>query len=477
MENSSRTKTETMDLTPGVSMKALRSVRFAALLALFSICLSCGDTFRPVAIPVTPNPPDPASLHYALVISTNESMVPDPNNPNAFISVFNPGAISRVDVSGDTNVAVAKIGLGPVHGTLTSDGNRVYVANFQEDSVSEYSPADSTTVNTVSLPAGSHPNFVYTTEAATVYVANLGDGVSVTPNVAAIATGTNVATQTIPVGANPIAMTETADGKKLYVVNQGSGTITAVNTSDKSVSATIATGPSPVWAVARSDSQRVYVLDSTGLLSVVDTFADSVVGTPVNVGTGASFMFYSQAGNRLYVANSTARQLAVYDVSVDPPAPLPAVDLSAGSNPACSGACTVAAVTALADGTRAYVLSYENAPCAAGETAPCTATKVTVIKTADDTVKTTVAVDPGSNGEVPNAAVCDTARFRRFIAASVDSSRVYVSNCDAGSTAVIRTSDDTHVLDLTAPFGSSAPNSTNGAVPPPQNPVFIIAGR
>jgi hypothetical protein len=119
-------------------------------------------------------------------------------------------------------------------------------------------------------------------------------------------------------------------------------------------------------------------------------------------------------------------------------------------------------------------VTNQDADCAAGETAPCTATKVTVIKTADNSVKITVLVDPGTSTEVPNSTVCDTARFRRFTSAAVDNSRVYVSNCDAGSTAVIRTSDDTHVIDLKAPFGTP---SANQDVPPPQNPVFIIAGR
>ena len=444
-------------------MTALPAVRLGAVLVLLVICISCGDTFRPVAIPVTPNPPDPASLHFSLVLSQNING-----------SISNPGAVSRIDVSGDTDVGVAKVGLGPVHGTLLPDGSRVYVANIQEDTVSVYAPSDSTAVNTISLPAGSHPNFVYTTQADTVYVANLGDGGAVTPNVAAITTGTNVASRSISVGANPIAMTETPDGKKLYVVNQGSGNVTSVNTVDKSVNATIPTGTSPVWAVARSDSHRVYVLDqASGAIFDIDTFSDTAVGTPVSVGAGANYLFYSQSQNRLYVTitTPTTHQLAVFDASVDPPAALPTVNLACGTN------CQVAGVTALPDGSRAYVLTYEDAPCGGGDAPPCIATNVSVVKTTDNSVGTPIPVDPGSNGEVPAAAVCDTVRFRRFIAASTDSTRVYVSNCDAGSTAVVRTSDNTHVIDLKAPFGTPDPGANGGNPPPPQNPIFIIAGR
>jgi YVTN family beta-propeller protein len=469
MGNSSRTIIETMDVIPGVSVTASRAAQLVALLTLALICMSCGDTFRPVAIPVTPNPPDPASFHFALVISQNPAATTN-----------NPGAVTRIDVSGDTNVAVAKMGIGPVHGTLSPDATRVYVANSLDDTVSAFSTSDSTNITTISLPAGSHPNFVATTQSDTVYVANLGDATltpAVPPYVAAITTGTNFVSHTIAVGTNPIALAETPDGKKLYVVNQGSGTVTPVNTIDKSANLPIATGTSPIWAVARSDSHRVYVLDQpSGNIFAIDTFTDAVVGT-ATAGAGANYLYYDQPRNRIYIANTSTHQIAVFDASVDPaptppPTPLPAIDLSA----TCGTGCTIAGITVLPDGSRAYVLTYNEVACGnAGEVAPCLATKITVIKASDNSIGKTFSVDPGATGQVPTAAVCTSARFRRFIAASADSSHLYVSNCDAGSTASIRTSDDTKVLDLKAPFGT--PTSGNGNAPPPQNPVFIIAGR
>jgi hypothetical protein len=62
---------------------------------------------------------------------------------------------------------------------------------------------------------------------------------------------------------------------------------------------------------------------------------------------------------------------------------------------------------------------------------------------------------------------------------------VYVSYCDAGSTAVIRTTPDTSpgtqnsgdylVGNLSAPVSAAAPPGP-GLQPPPQNPVFVLAG-
>jgi hypothetical protein len=65
-------------------------------------------------------------------------------------------------------------------------------------------------------------------------------------------------------------------------------------------------------------------------------------------------------------------------------------------------------------------------------------------------------------------------RFRFSSAASADSTKIIVGKCDSGSTAVIRTSDDTPVLDMTAPLGTVTPPGGGNALP--QNPVFVLTG-
>src|SRR2546426_7827560 len=73
-----------MDLSVGVVMTQWRGAR-VAVLALILIWSGCGDTFRPVAVPIAPPPPHPQSFHFVLVISEN--------GPN------NAGASTRIDVS------------------------------------------------------------------------------------------------------------------------------------------------------------------------------------------------------------------------------------------------------------------------------------------------------------------------------------------------------------------------------------------
>ena len=85
--------------------------------------------------------------------------------------------------------------------------------------------------------------------------------------------------------------------------------------------------------MARSDSARIYVLNSgSGTVSAIDTVTDAVVGS-VSVGAGANYMVYDSKLNRLYVTNPVANTVTALNVSTDPPAVLFATPVAAGPNP------------------------------------------------------------------------------------------------------------------------------------------------
>lgn len=422
---------------------ARRGVHTLTVGALFLVCLSCGETYRPVANPVIPNQPNPAATHVVMVISDN--------------GVNNPGASTTIDVSGDTASSQSQTGLQPVHAALIA-GTQVYVANRLEDTISEFSVASAAPVITISLPSScgappcSMPVFVGSTETTAVYVANFKSN-----TVSAISTANNVVTDNITVGTSPVSLAETPDTQKVYVANQGGnggGSVTAINTNDKSV---VANPPfanfgwvSPVWVVARSDSQRVYVLDqASGLLAAIDTSLDAVVNS-VSVGAGANFMVYDSRLNRIYVVNPVANTVTSVDVSADA---LLATAISVASPKS---------VAALPDGTRLYISS-------ATLNGTTVTSSVTVINATDFTVKATIPLTSVK-------AICAVNTWAELaIVAAADSTRVYVGNCDAEDTAVIQTSNDTLLLQIPAPV-SAQPPPAPGGTPPPQNPVFVLAG-
>jgi DNA-binding beta-propeller fold protein YncE len=520
-----------------------RFLWLALVVVLFLICTGCGDTFRPVIIPNPPKFPDPRASHSVMAINDNG---------------VSRGSNMEVNVTGDSDVGVADMGITPVHAVQQSAA-QVLVVNqgapgMLADSLTKVSFLGTTisTTTTITLPPDSAPNFVATTESATAYVLLPG---LVPPSVGIVSTTNNLLVTTIAVGNKPVAMVETVDKNKLYVANNGSSTVSGINIlgqSQRNTPAIALTSP-PVWLAARSDSQRVYVLEDNGTLATLDTTSnagpDSVINTASVSGPAVKYMLYDSLKNRLYIPGSDPGsgdpQLIVLDVAPSVPAVLARVPLPAKA----------VAVAALPDGTRAYAASngasqsttvgvitdaranvpragtasytfdpasvtgpaphvgmsltisgggddfdgtfivtglatdstgstfqVTNATSLPDSTTARTATgtnffpQVTVINTPGNTVKTTFDLPAApAAGPFTAGTICASTRFRFVMAAGGDSSRVYVSSCDLGYVNIIDTSNDTYLLSLPAP-ASARDHIPPSNQPPPQNPVFLIAG-
>ncbi len=345
---------------------------FFCLGLVLSGCLfwsACGDVFRPIIIPNPPVSPNPQASHTVVSINNNGTVV--------------AGTSMVIDVSGDTDVSIANVGLVPVHAVQQTSGV-ILVANqsvpgAQADSVTRLNFSSTTiiTTATITVPANSAPNFVATTEQNEAYVLlpNYTDPTTgmLTPSFGVINTVSNFLAYIVPVGNTPVAMTETADGTKLYVANNADNTISGFNTSDRSSRTIVGSFTAPLWASARSDSQRVYVLNGTGVISTLDTTStagpDNVIDASVSA-PGASYMLYDGNLNRLYLPQGAQGQLTMLDVSQSVPsvitgAPItvPIVAASArAQGDVCStftpSAVNTDAAASLPDGSRAYVGSY-----------------------------------------------------------------------------------------------------------------------
>lgn len=428
-----------------------RRVTYLSLIfALALIAVSCGDTFRPIVIPLNPNPPSGKLQHFMVFVSSNGPVA--------------QGDASRIDVSGDTNVGSIQMGIGPVHGAILPNNSEIYIANSGDDSVTAFSSTGTPTI--VSLPAGAVPVFVGTTEISNIYAADSGNG-----TVAAINTGTNVAT-IIPLAPNsanfkPVALAETPSGNKVYVANQGDNSVSVITTSDRLAHTPIPVGASPVWVSMRSDGRRVYVLSSgSSTISTLDTTTDTVMNT-VPVSSGANFMFYDTVFNRLYVTSNSATTVNIFDVSGDQPSALASIDLATATNSICTAGCVPTSISVRPDGSRAYVSFYtiSGGSLNAG---------VAVINTGSNTITKFVSLPPATI-DTTNATGCSTARFRLSVATAADNSRVYVSDCDSGNVAILDTTDDSFILNLPSPL-SAFPANPSGAIPPLQNPMFVFTG-
>jgi len=536
-------------------------------LFLCGVWCGCGETFRPIIIPNPPVFPNPKAAHTVVSINDNGTLV--------------RGTAMVIDVSGDSDVSEADVGLAPAY-AVQQTANQVLVVNHSvtgavADSITKlnFSSTIIFSAPTISLPIGSAPNFVAAAPAARTAYVTLPNYSP--PSVAMVDTLIN-STQTTPVGNNPVALAVTPNNSKLYVANQGDSTVSgfdivSLGLSERAGSPASVSSP-PIWLVARTDNQRVYVLEMSGVLAEIDTTStagpDPLTEYPSAYSApGATTLVYDSNLNRLYIPGGPV--MKIVDVSQTPAQviatiTIPNVPALPNSVPA-----SAVAVAALPDGSRAYVASVPSAAQSSqasisavqgdGATATYTYTwtgghdltpgitvavsgiakpndtfngtytvtsvsgtscnkqactfqaanstvsptqtpvtglasstidnlfpQVTVVDVSSNTIKTTIGI-PGfpdaTNPSTPiyyaPACVPPTpptpyrATFRFMMAAGGDSSRAYLSSCDGGNVNMIDTSNDTYILNLSAPIGTRSPIPPS-AFNPPQNPVFLFAG-
>ena len=543
----------------GVPMSFRRAGRLAAMVFSTLLWMACGQVYRPVVIPTTTTPPNPASFHAVYAVNTNGSY-----DPTSATFAFDVGSALQFDVAGDTVIGATggtgssggHIGINPTHAAILPNNSRIFVASAGSfevggaDVISAFTPAVDTTiatglgtVTTFTLPnlgpinpatgqpffCSYLPDFVTSAQSTVVFVTNYGVeadpncNLSTTDSVAVLTPALNTISKIVylTAGSHPVAMAATPDGSKLYVANQGANSVISFNTVDMSQNVlTGFSGTTPVWAVARGDSQKVYVLtQGDGKLITIDTATDTAMPNPLSVGAGANFLLYDPHLQRLYVTNPVTGTLYIFATSFvdssgvlnDTPQQLAAIPIPGATGcTGCTGPMPVS-VTALPDGSRAYVASYQLLTCSdpVFSTACQVIPQVTVIDAVSNTIKTTlsplpqVSTTPPSVSEsidcIPNAlyspagvpipgttnALRFSARFRLSTASAADSSRVYIGMCDAGSIAIINTTTssittgnntpDTLVTDWAAPFGAGLPQA-NGE-PPLQTPIFLLTGQ
>jgi YVTN family beta-propeller protein len=379
-----------------------RRVAALVLTGLVLLLAGCGETYRPIALPVIQPGGDPQAIRVATVVNNNNG---------------GPGTTTQVDATGDTNIGDFSVGNDPVFAVYwASNSARVYVANRAADSVSYYSPTQiGSTVSTIGLPTGAKPVFLTSVGTSFVLVAESG-----TNNIGVIDASQGILVRELPVGVNPVAMAQTPDGAWAYVANKGSGTVSILSGSDLSLNTTLATGASPVWVTAKNDSSTMYVLNQgSGTVSVIDVASKTIVGT-LTVGSSPRMMAFDSRNHRLYVANTGSNTVSVFNA--DPQVPVLLSTVTVGAAPT--------AIAALADGSRFYVT---NSGCSDPVALTgCTGNTVSVVDALSFAIRKTITV-----GTTPV-----------WLAASNESTKVVVVNRDSNNVSDIKTLTDTVVNTL-----------------------------
>ena len=398
-----------------MSFKARSALLTIAFYSLLTI--GCGDTFRPIAIPIVQQGGQPQANRQAIVLS-------DPGPGTA-------GSATHINVSGNTNVGQVTLEVDPVHAALVNGGGIIVVVNKGSENLNFYttfSPTTATPPALISLNAGSVPVYIFSNVVGSIFVAESGSN-----KVGVVNLGSPTGlTAEISVGTAPVALNGSPDGTRLYVANSGDNTVSVVDTGTNALVPSTAALPNPIvvggtpsFLVVSPDGTRLYSINKSGnSVSIIDTSNDSV--TNVAVGSAPNDAVFDRVNRRVWVTNSTGTTVSAINADTL------SANFGAVTNIDLTSACGAplpTSITVLADGSRAYVA---DSGCG----------KVSVINTLSNTVSSNIVV-----GATP-----------LFIASSPDSSKVYVANNGSNTVSIIQPSNDT----------------VSGTIAVPAKPVFVF---
>ena len=431
-----------------LSQAHVRLVQAGAALAVAALFAGCGNSYRPVITPINPTGPAAQPNSYAVVVSSPAT--------NAL------GVATVLDYSGDSILAQAPIGPNPFAFTLDANGANGYtvnsdhtLTNFQVSSTQPQEkninfstlPPTAQTVGLFSPTAGlwnadlngnvidvlaingSAEAFklavpVATTPVAVVGLGSLGQHLysisqnvpfDVTCNNAPTSVATNgeadaleVASFTvsvrIPVGVCPVYGVASADGRRVFVLNRGSDTVTVINSQDNTLDQ---------CAPFTNQNGQLVTCHPTLPLST----AAGLSGANVPSVAGPVYAEYIPTTQELVVADYDGGTISLIDVSLDEfgndsQTFGTTFTIPVGKDPA--------SVTVLADGSRAYTADQADGT-------------VHVVNLSSHTVEKTLAV----TGHPRTVVSTSNSLF----------GKVYVASPDTNFLTIIRTDQD--IVDTT----------------------------
>ncbi len=445
----------------------MRSIAWltAGTLAAAAFTTGCGNKYRPVINPVSPTAPAPEATSYAIVLSQpNQAPAASSTDPCPAIPYTSPGVAAVIDFSGDSLLAQATIGTGPLTSAIDSTGSNAYALNCDG------------TITTIPISATLQNNSLSTT---TLFPVNgTASRPSIQSNILVRSTGSYVVNQlrdtvgslTTATSNGQIALNQeitvapavvtlagspgftgtsaTSSSQRVYAISQGNsvngtgakwgdcdtpsavttaGEADGIEVSTNSVSSRLPLGVCPVYGVTSLDGLRTFILNrGSGTVSVINTQTNTLdtalnpTGTiqlpaaPGASSAGPVYGAYFPQSQLLVTVNYDSGTVSFINAPVD----------VYGNDAAGFGTvlATVAvglhpsAITLLGDGSRAYVANQGDGT-------------VSVLSLTSFTLEKTIPV--GSHPRVISSTYNNPT------------GKVYVTAPDSNVLTIIRTDTDT----------------------------------
>lgn len=438
-----------MSLFPNVLRRQrVRLVVAGGAAVAAALFVGCGSTYRPVITPINPTGPASQPTSYAVVISSP--------------AAGSAGVATVLDYSGDSILTQAPIGPNPASFTLDSNGANGYTVNSDHTltnfQVSQSQPQVKD-IHYSTLPPTAQTVGLFSPTAG-IWAADLTGNVI---DVLAISGSAEAFKLAIPVAETPIAVVGTGTlGQHVYSISQNipfdvtcnnsphsvaqNGEADSLEVASFTVSERIPVGTCPVYGISSPDGRRVFILnrgsDTVTVINAQNNTLDQctpflnqngqlvtchpslplstsagLTGANVPQYAGPVYAEYIPATQQLVIADYDGGTISLIDVSLDEygndsPTFGTTFSIPVGHNPA--------SVTALADGSRAY--------------------------TADQTDGTVHVVNLSSHTVVKTLTV--TGHPRTVVSTSNSLyGKVYVASPDSTFLTIIRTDQD--IVDTT----------------------------
>ena len=428
------------------------TLAFASLALTAAFIAGCGSNYRPTTTPIVGTGPASQPTAYAFVVST----------PSATA----PGVGTVIDYSGDTVMATAPIGPGPVTFAMNSGGSEAWsldsdgtVANIPVSQSLQAKLVQYSTLN----PVLNGPDPIVGLFGASVGLFAIDASLS---QVDVLTGAPDAFKLTIPVDESPVTMVGVPLAPRYYSISQmipyfstsfslggtavDGGAVCNINAhaaglpngiadaleTTNTVSAHINVGVCPVYAVGSTDGRRVFVVNrGSDSLSVINSQINTIDTCPPNSvnqngqvynchpslpltaaagksHAGPVYAEYNATTGQLVVSNYEGNTISIIDVSLDEfgndsPTFGTTFTVPVGSNPA--------AVTILADGSRAYVANQSDST-------------VSIVNMSSHSVEQTIPVQ----GHPRTVVSTQNSLY----------GKVYVVSPDSPSVSIIRTDQD-----------------------------------
>ncbi|AHB49336.1 protein MxaE [Hyphomicrobium nitrativorans NL23] len=231
-----------------------------------------------------------------------------PDAPLAYVTHSDLGQVAVVDLDRRRVVRMIEVPGSPF-GIAAGKGGRIFVGDWHQDHVIAVDTAGDGEPTLTKVKVGRAPaHVVLSPDGETVFVANREDD-----SVSAVRTSDMTVAATIPVGHAPFAMTLSPDGARLFVGNMQGGSVSVVDTAKLAVTDTWKTGAMPYGAAVTPDGTRVLITHQGGGTVGIFAETDTALAT-VKVGSYPEGVAIGENGKRAYVANWFSDNVSVIDL-------------------------------------------------------------------------------------------------------------------------------------------------------------------